>query len=247
MLKTRIDPGSYIPFYVQVKDALQAHIEQQGWRPGEQLPSEPELCEMFDVSRTVIRQALQEMEREGFITRRKGKGTFVAEPKIHEMLANKLTGFYHDMIARGLTPVTRVLKQEIVPASDRIAAHLNLAVGEPVVEIERLRFVGDEPLVLVKSYLPYALCPELADADLTLQSLYDFLEHTCNLTIAHGKRTIEAVSANEYEAHLLQVDLGAALVQLDSITCLEDETPIEYYRAFHRGDRTRFEVELVRV
>ncbi len=247
MLSTAIDRNNYVPYYIQVKKALQEHIENGSWQPGDQLPGEPELCRMFDVSRTVIRQALKEMEYEGLIVREKGKGTFIAEPKIAESLAQKLTGFYQDMVERGYTPITQALKQEVVPASPKVAGHLGLEPGTSVIEIERLRFVQNEPIVLVTTYLPYALCPKVLHEDLSRQSLYALLEKEYGLVIARGRRTLEAVPANEYEAPLLQVEKGAPLVLLDSVSYLEDGTPIEYYHALHRGDRSRFEVELIRI
>lgn len=246
-LSTAVDHNSPIPYYVQVKKALQEHIERGDWQPGDQLPGESQLCQMFDVSRTVIRQALREMEYEGLVVRRKGKGTFAAEPKIVEGLFQKLTGFYQDMVERGHTPVTQVLKQKVVPASSKVAAYLNLELGTQVLQIDRLRFVQDEPIVFVTTYLPYALCPEVLHTDLSSQSLYAFLEEQHGMVIARGHRTLEAVPANEYEAHLLQVEKGSPLIMLDSVSYLEDGTPIEYYHAIHRGDRSRFEVELIRV
>lgn len=247
LLRTTIDRSSPIPYYVQLKEALRAPIEQGIWQPGDQIPGESDLCRLFDVSRTVVRQALNELNFEGLITRIKGKGTFVAEPKISESLIQKLTGFYQDMVDRGHKPVTLVLSQQVVPANAKVAGRLGLGPGALVIDIERLRFVQDEPIVLVTTYLPYALCPRLAQADLSNQSLYAFLEKECGLVIARGRRVIEAVTASEYEAHYLQVAKGAPLILLDSVSYLADGTPIEYYRAFHRGDRSRFEVELVRI
>jgi len=232
---------------VQVKDILRERIERGEWKPGDQLPSEPELCQMFDVSRIVIRQALKEMTYEGLVVRRKGKGTFVAEPKIRESLVQKLTGFYQDMVDGGHKPVTQVLKQITIPAGSKVAAALHIEVGTPVIEIDRLRYVDGEPIVLVTTYLPYALCPGVLQEDLSQQSLYACLERKYGLFIARGHRTLEAVPANEYEARLLQVDKGAPLVRLESVGYLEDGRPIEYYHALHRGDRSRFEVELIRV
>jgi GntR family transcriptional regulator len=242
-----VDRDSPIPYYIQVKKALQEHIDHVDRRPGDQLPGEPELCRMFDVSRTVIRQALRELEYEGLIVREKGKGTFIAEPKIGESLVQQLTGFYQDMVQRGHTPVTQVLKQQVVPASPRVATRLRIEADTPVIVIDRLRFVQDEPIVLVTTYLPYALCPEILHADLSTQSLYVLLEEQCALVIAHGHRTLEAVPANEYEADLLQIEKCSPLMKLDSVSYLDDGTPIEYYHALHRGDRARFEVELVRI
>lgn len=246
-LKTQIDRDSYIPLYIQVLEALRASIESGGLAPGEQLPGEPELCRLFDVSRTVIRQALRELEYQGLIYRTKGRGTFVAEPKIHESLFQELTGFYQDMEAKGHPPVSRVLKQEVVPAGVKIAAFLNIDAETPVIQIDRLRFVNDEPIVLVSTYLPYHLCPELVNVDLAQQSLYAYLEKQYGILIARGHRLLEAVPAGKAEAELLQVKKGAPLILLDSVSYLADGTPLEYYHALHRGDRSRFEVELLRL
>jgi GntR family transcriptional regulator len=246
-LEFSIDRSSPIPYYIQVRDALQMRIQDGSWHPGDQIPGEPELCRMFDVSRTVIRQALNDLVYRGLLVRKKGKGTFVAEPKIRESLVQKLTGFHQDMLEQGYTPVTRVLKQGLVPANRKVAAYLGIEEGTDVVEIERLRFVQDEPIQLTTTYLPYRVCPELLHQDLVNQSLYMFLERQCGIMIARGHRSIEAVPANDYEARLLQVKKGAPLIMLNSVSFLSDGTPVEYYHALHRGDRTRFEVELVRV
>jgi GntR family transcriptional regulator len=246
-LQAQIDHSSPIPYYVQIKNLIRDLIEHGEWKPGDVLPSEPELCQIFEVSRTVVRQALQELTYEGLLIRERGRGTFVAEPKISESLVQRLTGFYQDMADRGHPPVTQVLKQEIVPASPKIAAYLQVDPGTPLIQLDRLRFVKGEPIVLVSTFLPYALCPQVMHADFTRQSLYMFLERECGLFIVRGRRFIEAVTANEYEARLLGVPKGAPLLKLESVSYLEDGKPIEYYYAFHRADRSRFEVELVRV
>lgn len=245
-LTTAIDRRSFIPLYAQVKDALKDWIDQGGVNPGAQIPGEPELCRLFDVSRTVIRQAMRELELEGFVVREKGKGTFVAEPKLRERLFQELTGFYGDMAAKGQAPVSQILAQETMPANRKIADYLSLKPGAQVVHIDRLRFINDEPIVLVATYLPQARVPELVSVDLTRRSLYEYLETTYGFTIARGHRTLEAVPASKYEAELLQVKKGAPLILLNSVSYMADGTPIEYFHALHRGDRSRFEVELIR-
>jgi GntR family transcriptional regulator len=246
-LALKINRNSPVPYYAQVKDSLRERIKQGDWQPGDQMPSEPELCDLFNVSRTVIRQALSELLHEGLIVRRKGRGTFVAEPKIKQGWVQRLSGFYQDMVAQGYTPVTQVLRQEIIPASPKVARYLELEPETSVLVIERLRFIQDEPIVLVTTYLPRNLCSDLLNEDLTHQSLYECLERTCGLSIAYGHRTLEAVPANDYESHLLRVKSGAPLLLVDSVSYLDNGTPLEYYHALQRGDRLRFEVELVRV
>lgn len=244
---TAIDRNSHVPYYVQVKSVLLEKINSGEWEKGAQLPGEPELCRIFDVSRTVIRQALKELEFEGLITREKGKGTFVDAPRIDQGMIQELTGFYQDMISRGRTPVTKVLAQELTPADAKVANQLQINPGDPVIKIHRLRGVDQEYIILDTTYLPYAICPQVLDADFSNQSLYAFLENEVGLNIARGHRTLEAILASEYEANLLKIKPGDPLILLDSVVYLEDGRPIEYFQAAHRGGRARFEVELIRV
>lgn len=241
-----INFSSHMPYYIQLMELLKDQIHNKKWAPGEQIPGEQELCDMYGVSRTVVRQALRELELSGVITRRKGKGTFIAEPKINEGLIQKLTGFYQDMVERGLKPVTRVLHQRIAPANEKVAEFLDIPLGTLVVDMQRLRFINDEPIVVVTTYIPLDVYPPLATVDLTNRSLYDFLEKEGGIFITRGRRYIEAVLANENEAALLEVEPGAPLMMLDSVSYTESGQPIEYYHALHRGDRSRFEVDLVR-
>ncbi len=193
------------------------------------------MCKTFDVSRTVIRQALQELEYKGLIFREKGRGTFVAKPKIHEGLFQELTGFYQDMVAKGHQPRSDVLKQEKVNATPKVAAYLKLEPGDPVIHIDRLRYVNHEPIVLVTTYLPYEICPDLLDVDLTNQSLYAYLESEHGLFVSSGRRFLEAVVANQVEAEKLQVDIGSPLLLLNSVSYLADGTPMEYFHAVTPG------------
>ncbi len=241
-----IDFKSNIPFYVQLMNIMNELIRDKTWKPSSQIPGELDLCEEYGISRTVVRQALRELEFSGIITRRKGKGTFVAEPKINEGLAQKLTGFYQDMVEQGLKPITKVLHQRVIPSNEKVSGFLQIPVGTAVFDINRLRSVEDAPIQLVTTFIPYDLCPKLAEVDLTNRSLYAFLEEECGVFISYGRRYLEAVAANDQEAKLLLVERGAPMVMLDSISYQADGRPVEYYHAVHRGDRSRFEVELVR-
>lgn len=231
-----------MPLYAQVKQALEHQVAGGSWRSGDRIPSEPELCRLFGVSRPVVRQALQEMALEGLLVRRKGLGTFIAEPKITtRSLVHSLVGFFQEMEAKGRPPETRVLEHAMLPAGAHVGGQLRADPATPVVKITRLRFVEGEPVVLVTSYLPYDLCPDLMQADLRNQSLYAFLKERYGLTLAGGRRTIEAVLASDQDAELLRVSPGSPLLRLDSVSHLADGRPMEY---FHGLFRSAFEVEL---
>ncbi len=240
-----VDRASPIPLHIQVKEALKERIVRRTLKPGDLVPGDLELCTQFGVSRTTVRQGLAELAHEGWVVRERGRGTFVAPPKLTERAVERLSGFFEDMVVLGYPPVSQVLRQELRPANEQVAARLNLKPGASIVEIERLRFVEGEPVVLTTTYLPHALAPGLEKADLTQRSLYEYLATECDLALARGRRTIEAVAADERQARLLRVRKGAPLVFLQSVSYLADGRPIEFYLAFHRGDRSRFEVELV--
>ncbi len=139
-----------------------------------------------------------------------------------------------------------MLHQRVVPCLEAVARDLQIPVGSRVIDLKRLRFVEDIPIQLVNTFIPYKLCPGLAAMDLANRSLYEYLETECGLLIVRGRRLIEAVAATELEARLLHVVSGAPLVMLNSISYLEGGRPVEYYHAVHRGDRSRFEIQLVR-
>ena len=241
-----VDRDNPLPLHVQLKQALGDSIVRGEWKPGQQLPGEPELCRTFDVSRTTVRQALDELARQGVVVREQGRGTYVAQPKLIGSAAQRLSGFHEDMSTLGRPLVSQVLRQQVTAADELVADRLDLKPGDPVVEIERLRLVEGQPIVLTTTYLPEALCPGLAKADLRRRSLYEFLHTECRRTLARGWRTIEAVAADSRQARLLGTRKGAPLILIQSVSYLSNGRPIEYYFAYHRGDRSRFEVELVR-
>src|SRR5260370_27561467 len=115
------------------------------------------------------------------------------------------------MADQGYQITTRVLSQEIVPASSQIAGYLRVEPGIPVIEIVRLRSVQATPIVLVTTYLPVALCPDLVNAELSNQSLYALLEKRYDLYISRGTRTIQAVLASDDQSQLLDVNPGDPL------------------------------------
>lgn len=242
-----IDHSSPLPYYFQLKELLIEEIKKGRLKPEQQIPSEFKLCEQFKVSRTVVRQAINSLVQNGYLNRKKGRGTFVTRPKITENLFQNLTGSYEDMLARGIKLVTRVLEQVKCEADDEILERLKMGTGEPVIKIKRLRFIASEPIALVTTYLPYKICPSLLKENLTNQSLYGVLGEKYSLRIAHGRRSLEAVSADRKTAALLGVKVGTPLMLLNSISYLEDGRPIEYFSALHRGDRSKFVVSLIRV
>lgn len=241
----RIDRRSPLPYYAQLKDLLLEQLDS-AWPAGERLPGEVTLCERYGVSRTVVRQALDELEAAGRVIRRKGHGTFAAARKVDESLFQSLTGLHEDVTTSGGTLHSDVRLQELVPAPAEVAEQLDLREGDPVVCLERLRFANGEPWVLVRTYLPGDLAPGLLQDDLREQSLYTLLEDKYGVRLDHGHRLVEAVPATPAIAEALGLESHDPILMLHNTTWNTEGRPVEYFVAYHRGDRSRFQVRLRR-
>jgi GntR family transcriptional regulator len=239
-----IDKKSPIPYHYQLTELIRNLISQEKWVKGDKLPSEREFCETFEISRITVRKALDSLEAEGLIQTNKGVGTFIREKKYLEKWAGLPTSFSDSLVKQGFLVQTQVLGLETVPPTEKIRLELNMPLDAPVVHIRRLRFITQEPILLVSSYLPRHLVPDIEKHDFTLKSLYKVLKEDYDIEIDKVKRGIEAIAATEEEARLLQVHTGAPLLQIENTSYSLDGKPVEYFLAKRRGDRTRFEFEL---
>lgn len=237
-----IDRSSQIPYYVQIKEILIDKIERGELRPNDQLPSEPRLCEIFDVSRTVVRQALRELSHEGLLERRKGKGTFVAEEKLDYRL-NTLISFSRLMRSLGHSVTTHVLDQHIINAPPKIASQLSVDTDSPIVEIKRLRSVDREPVAIHTSYLPAASFAGLLNEDLVHRSLWDSIERVSGIRASYSKDIVEATLLRQEEADLLERRIGNAALLIRGLAFDSHDRPIRYTKAVYSGDVFRFKVD----
>jgi GntR family transcriptional regulator len=240
---------SKLPYYAQLKQILVKQIEQGELKPGDLLPTEAQLCDRYGVSRTVVRQALGEMVGEGRLYRLRGKGTYVTGQRLSERFLRTTLGFFDDLTAAGKTVENKVLKCELIDVYDDLAKKLELPSSERVVEIDRLRYVNGELIARMQSYLPQDLVPRLMDRleryDLTTNSLSQFLEAS-GIRVHSGHRSVQAIQAPEELARSLEIEVGAPLLYMESIECDATSRPIEHSRAWHRGDRAKLEMDVVR-
>jgi GntR family transcriptional regulator len=245
LARTRpIDRSIALPYYAQLKQILTEAVERQGLRAGVRLPGDNDLAQHFALSRSVVRQALAELETEGLITRRRGKGTYLGSPKVSEGLAGWTGGLADDVSRRGARLISQVLRQQQVTADALVAELLRLTPGDPVVLIERVRYVDDEPWVHTTTWLPAQLVPGLEREDLSEQSLYALLRGRYDLVFGRVRRSIEAALAGDVTGRHLGIGPTEPVLRLSSLLSDTAGRPIETFVAFHRGDRSRFDVEL---
>ncbi|NJC73413.1 GntR family transcriptional regulator [Planosporangium thailandense] len=240
----RIDRRSELPFYSQLREILLDRLANE-WMTGDKLPSEADLCEYYQVSRTTVRQAVDQLAHEGLIVKVKGVGAFVADRKVDATFVQRAAGFYDEMVQQGRDITSRVLAQRVVPASVREAAQLEIPIGADVVQFDRVRYVDDEPAQIVYTRLPGARFPGFVDIDMTDRSLYQVLAERYGCRPATGRRRVEARGADTTEASLLDVPEGSPVLVMQSLTRDTDQQPFEWFVAVYRGDRFQFDIELV--
>ena len=234
-----IDRSSPIPYYYQLQEILRTWIEEDHIAPHTQILSEAELCERFGVSRTVVRQALLELERDGVIYRVKGRGSFVAPPKLRQQIT-ELISFTQDMHERGVRPGARVLCQKMCPASETVAQRLQIPPQTPVFCLERVRLVNDEPLALQTAYLSFDGCEGLLEEDFENQSLYAILATRYGITPFQAEQEHEASIARPRETKLLNLQPGDPVMHICRVTYDTDRHPFEVTQCVYRGDKYRF-------
>ncbi|WP_243292053.1 GntR family transcriptional regulator [Bacillus sp. FJAT-47783] len=239
-----IDKNSPVPIYFQLEERIKASIEKKELLPGDLLPSEREYAESLGISRMTVRQAFTNLVNEGYLMRKKGKGTFVAEQKIEQSLSG-LTSFTEDMKRRGLEPSNMLIKFHLIPGPESICQRLKIPKHDPVYEIIRIRLADDLPMALERTYLSANLIKGLTETDVVF-SLYQYIEQTLNLKIGTATQTLEASIANEQDAKLLKINKGAPILGIQRATYLEDSTPLEVVYSLYRGDRYKFMIDMKR-
>ena len=234
--------GARLPKYYGVKRGLLALTSSMA--TGSPVPGERELAQRYGTSRTTIRQALAELVIEGRLVRRQGKGTFVAPPKVAQLL--ELAGYTEEMRAHGLNPQTQILDTGYRPADEELALLLGIRPGGRVLRIHRLRLADGEPMSTDTSHLPARRFPGLRRNLDRYASLYEALATAYGVQLAEAEETIETVLAGPEDARLLGVDVGMPLLLLSRQAFDVSAEPVEWAQSKYRGDRYKLVTRLRR-
>jgi len=228
------------PLYDLIEQNLRELILSGQLNLGEAVPSEWELANLYGVSRLTVRNALDNLTRQGWLIRRHGVGTFVAHPNITEISPNKLS-FTEQMRAIGRKPSSRLVSLRVLAAEAEVAMMLKLELGDPVVEIVRVRLADDEPVLLETSYLSQKRFPGLENAtELTSSSLYEWLCTHYQTKVTVMDQTLEPVLLNENQAQYLETQSGAPAMLSKVQAYSNGGEPIEFSWSVTCGDQCRF-------
>jgi len=223
------------PVYTQIMNAILQSIESGVYQPGDQLPSQRELCEQYHTSQMTMRRVLDELHRVGVIRTTPGKGIYVKQ-KSKPSDYGSLQGFEVQMARLGMKPCTKTLEAKLITATTYLGQMLRIQPGSPVVYIYRLRYADGNPISLYKVYVPHTLCPGILDTDIANRSLFAVLRDTYKLNLVGSRNTATAVLPDENTRQLLELTDPVALLLREQITFLDTGEIIEYSRNYSRGD-----------
>jgi len=228
--------------YLQLMDDLIKKIDNAELSVDEKLPSERELCDIYNLSRITVRQALQALEREGYIYKLHGKGTFVSPMSYNQNLI-KLYSFTEEMKKMGKTPTTRVLSFREIALDERLASKMGLASLDEAFQIVRLRLADNESLMYETSYVPKKMFPHLTEKDLKERPMYDIFlqDYQTGVTKAVERFSATTVRKNEAEHLNLTADHPAMLIKRFAY---HHDQLVEYTISVARGDKFDYTVEL---
>src|SRR5215469_918318 len=233
------------PLYARVEAVLADEIAAGALKVGDQLPTEDSLIERFEVSRITVRRAIQNLVSRGLVEIRRGKGTFVAAPKITQELT-QLSGFVEDMHALGRKPTARVIGKKIVTADKIVAGHLALTKGERVVRIHRVRLANGVPISFDETYLPLEIGKKIITNNLKVEPIFSLLERKYDVPLIEAEYKLEAVAAEAEVAAALRVKQGSPIFRIERTSYSTDNRPVDYEKLYYRGDLVRFVTRLAR-
>jgi GntR family transcriptional regulator len=235
------------PKYIQLAKIIKEKILQQEYKAEQQIPTEAELCEHYNVSRITVRQAINKLVQESFLVRRQGRGTYVVHQKLRRNIA-KVYSFTHDMVRLGLEPSSRMLELTVEEADPELAEKMKLPENNrKLTKIRRVRMANGTPILLETTQIPEYLCPHLVSKSFEKGSLYQILTEEYRLLPHHAEETYESIIMPRKDAELLECSTGRAqpAFAIQRITYLENGLPIEFTKSVGRGDLLTLAINMV--
>lgn len=228
--------------YEEVIDLIDQLIADRGLGPGDMLPSQGELASLAKVSLITVRRALEELERDGRVRRHQGLGTFLARPKI--LADPSRSGALGDTLSAVPEPTevtTKLLSITRGHPSDDVAAALELAAGDQVWHVRRLRLIAGEPSIAETAIIPVSLAPDLPDVCRT-GSLYETLRTRYGLDDDYEEQLLDVIHPTAELRSLLRLTPRALVVRIQGITRDRNGTPFDCFEQVYPASEFAFAI-----
>lgn len=239
-----ISEESDIPLYYQLISIIKRSISAGMIKTGDVLPSETEFCDRYNISRSTVRHAIGELKNEGLVSRRRGKGTFITEPKLNRKM-EEVYSFSNEMRNMGLVPSSDILDFRVVSPGMDLIKNLNLKdENVKVYKIVRVRLANEEPLLLETTYIPWFIVPDLTKIMLQNESLYKIFKDKAGIQPYEAEESYESVILDKEIACILKCKQNSSGFFLERKARTQTGEIYEFTQSIMRGDRTKFVIKL---
>lgn len=238
--KEKVDRSTPVPVYYQLKLLIKNAIDSGVLRHGESIPTEAELSAELNVSRPTIRQCMADLVNEGYLSRMKGKGSFVSRPKIEANYIAKHESIYTIIKNCGYTPSTRVLAFEKVEGIQAINEQLQIPESEQLYHLSRLFMADGEPMLFSESYTQASRFEGLLKYNFADKSLFATLRDVFHTPVTIVRREITAANAAQRDAEMLNIPKNKAICLVYNLAYDENNKPVEYSASKYRSDKIKF-------
>lgn len=236
---------STVPLYAQIKEAIRAKIIDGTYVAHQRLPSESEMISAFGVSRITVRQAMNDLQKEGLLFKVHGKGTFVALPNVSQELTH-LQGFGEAMRLLGHETYSEVFGLGTVTGSATACAKLGLREGERVTEIRRVRYLNREPVSIDYSWLRRDIGARLTEQNLREKDLFSLLENELGQPLHSADVEIDATSAGADIAERLRVPPHSPILRLERLTYASPDKPLVFEYLHYKAESFKYRLKILR-
>ena len=225
----------------QVRDIIVSRIESHEYLPGEMIPSERVLAEMYGVSRPTIRTAIDELVNEHYLVRRQGKGTFVKKPEYNKVafgVINESKNASFTSLVRnfGIEISNKLLCTGTIQGRYYYADKLGLAFEEPIYGIHRIRQGNKEPLAIEYTYVPLKFFPDIDNYNFEQISLYDYMATRDHLPVIF-QESLTMVEAGDKIRSYLHLEDEMIVNHLELIGYDHHGNLVEYTESYSRPDK----------
>jgi GntR family transcriptional regulator len=242
-----IDKHSMVPIYIQLKNSIRAEMDIKRIRPNEKIPSENMLAKEYGINRMTVRHAMRELQKEGRIFTKHGKGSFASSLNNTQMLV-KLDGFSTEMIKLGYTVHSKLIEaKKAWFSNETMDAYSGLQEEKqnPLIVIRRIRYLEGKPFAIESSYLPFYIGRNLLVKTFNEKfSIYRYLEEEHGISFSCADHVIEPKRASPQDAALLGIKKGMPVLFISGVTFSESGEPVEYIKGIYRGDRYKLKVHI---
>jgi GntR family transcriptional regulator len=244
-LNIQLPRSSTVPLYTQIKEAIRAKIIDGTYVAHQQLPSENDMIAAFGVSRITVRQAINDLQKEGLLFKVHGKGTFVALPNVSQELTH-LQGFGEAMHRLGHETFSDVFGLKTVKAPGSARAKLQIEEGSPVTEIRRVRYLNREPVSIDYSWVRHDVGARLTEKNLREKDLFSLLENELSQPLHSADVEIDATSATTDVAARLKIAPGSPILRIERLTYAQGEKPLVFEYLHYRPETFKYKIRVLR-